>query len=92
VGAVAEGHLPRQELVHLHPGRVRLQLDDRRLDAAQLRSVGTMELQVDATPTGALADYVSGSSGDGDVAVRVRCSRSGSFFTSGDLLRITYQR
>ena len=56
------------------------------------RSVGTTESQVDATVTGTLADYVSGAAGDGDVAVRIRCSRSGSFYTSADLLRITYQR
>ena len=56
------------------------------------RSVGTTESQVDRSPTGTLADYVSGTSGDGDVAVRIRCSRAGSFFASGDLLRITYQR
>jgi hypothetical protein len=56
------------------------------------RSVETTESHVDATVTGDLADYVSGASGDGDVAVRIRCSRSGSFYTSADLLRITYQR
>jgi hypothetical protein len=48
---------------------------------------------VNASPTGTPADYVSGSTGDGEVAVRIRCSRSdGSFYTSADLLRITYQR
>jgi serine protease AprX len=57
------------------------------------RSVSTSEIEVNASPTGTLADYVSGSSGDGEVAVRIRCSRSdSSFFTSADLLRITYQR
>jgi serine protease AprX len=57
------------------------------------RSVSTSEVEVNASPTGTLADYVSGSSGDGEVAVRIRCSRSdGSFYTSADLLRITYQR
>jgi serine protease AprX len=57
------------------------------------RSVGTSEVQVDRTPTGPLADYVSGATGEGDVAVRIRCTRSSySFYTSGDLLRITYQR
>jgi hypothetical protein len=57
------------------------------------RSVGTSEVQVDRTASGTLADYVSGASGDGDVAVRIRCSRSsGSFYASADLLRITYQR
>jgi hypothetical protein len=58
------------------------------------RSVGTSEVLVERTPAGTLADYVSGTSGDGDVAVRLRCARGDaySFFTSGDLLRITYQR
>jgi hypothetical protein len=57
------------------------------------RSVGTSEVQLDRSVSGTFADYVSGASGDGDVAVRIRCSRSsGSFYTSADLLRITYQR
>jgi len=56
------------------------------------RSVGTSELLVEKSPTGPLADYVSGSSGDGEVRARVRCSRSSSFYNRGDLQRITYQR
>ena len=58
------------------------------------RTVGTSESQVDVAPSGTLADYVSGTSGDGDVAIRIRSSRSDSysFFTSGDLLRVTYTR
>ena len=58
------------------------------------RSVGTTEVAVlDLLPSGTLANYVSGSSGDGEVRVRVRCrTSSGSFFTSGDLLQITYGR
>jgi serine protease AprX len=57
------------------------------------QSVSTSEIDVNVSPAGTLADYVSGSSGDGEVAVRIRCSRSdGSFYTSADLLRITYQR
>ncbi len=38
------------------------------------RSVGTTEVETSPRPTGALADYVSGTTGNGDVAVRVRCS------------------
>ena len=57
------------------------------------RSVGTTEVQVDRLPGGTLADYVSGTSGDGQVHVRVRCtSSSASFTASGDLLRITYTK
>jgi hypothetical protein len=58
------------------------------------RSVGTTEVLIaDLIPSGTLADYVSGSSGDGELRVRVRCTRSSpSFFSSGDLLRIVYDR
>jgi hypothetical protein len=58
------------------------------------RSVGTTEVLIaDLVPTGTLADYVSGSSGDGELRVRVRCTRStGSFFSSGDLMKIVYNR
>jgi hypothetical protein len=58
------------------------------------RSVGTTEVSIaNLAPSGTLANYVSGSTGDGDVRVRVRCRRSGSsFFASGDLLRISYVR
>jgi hypothetical protein len=58
------------------------------------RTVGTTEVAVlNLAPTGTLANYVSGSSGNGEVRVRVRCqTSSGTFFASGDLLQITYQR
>ncbi len=58
------------------------------------RSVGTSEVAIsNLAPSGSAADYVSGSTGDGEVRVRVRCQRSGqSFFASGDLLRISYER
>jgi hypothetical protein len=57
------------------------------------RSLGTTEVQIDRFPSGALADYVSGTTGDGTLYVRVRCtSSSGAFTTSGDLLRITYTK
>jgi Subtilase family/Fervidolysin N-terminal prodomain/Putative Ig domain len=57
-------------------------------------SVGTTEISIaNLAPSGTLADYVSGTTGDGDVRVRVRCRRSSqSFFASGDLLRISYVR
>ncbi|HEX2221088.1 MAG TPA: S8 family serine peptidase, partial [Candidatus Limnocylindria bacterium] len=38
------------------------------------RSVGTTEILVDKAAGGTLADYVSGSSGDGEVRVRIRCT------------------
>jgi uncharacterized repeat protein (TIGR01451 family) len=56
------------------------------------RTVGSAEVPVAATVSGTLANYVSGSSGNGDVAVALRCSRTdyASFFTSTDLLKIVY--
>ena len=57
------------------------------------RTLGTSELEVNVSVSGTLADYVSGTSGDGDVAVRLRCTRdSGSYYTSSDLLQITYEK
>lgn len=50
-------------------------------------------LIADLVPGGTLADYVSGSSGDGELRVRVRCTlTSGSFFSSGDLMKIVYDK
>ena len=58
------------------------------------RSVNTTEaLIADLVPGGTLADYVSGSSGNGDIRVRVRCTRSSSSFNArGDLMKIVYDR
>ena len=58
------------------------------------RTVGTSEVGVTVKPGGTLANYVSGTSGDGDVAVRVRCARGDStnFYTSGDLMKIVYTK
>jgi Bacterial Ig-like domain/PA domain len=58
------------------------------------RSVGATEVLIaDRTPSGTLADYVSGASGDGEIRVRVRCTSSfSSFSASGDLLQIVFQR
>jgi hypothetical protein len=56
------------------------------------RAVGTTAATITASPGGTLADYVGNSSGNGDVAVQIRCSRYDyvGFFASGDLLRIAY--
>ncbi len=57
------------------------------------RSVGTTEVLVTLLPGGTLDGYVSGTSGDGQVHVRVRCTLSSArFTTSGDLLRIRYTK
>ncbi len=53
-------------------------------------SLGTVETEAVATAGGTLADFVSGTIGNGDVAVRVGCTGAGAFTTSSDLLRITY--
>jgi hypothetical protein len=59
-----------------------------------VRSVGPTKAGVSLFPTGTLADFVSGTTGDGDVAVRIRCTRNdgGSFFTSGDLMKLVWTR
>lgn len=59
------------------------------------RSVSTTEVVIaNLAAIGTLADYVSGASGDGELRVRVRCTRSSystlSFYASGDLLEIAY--
>ncbi|HEV3407934.1 MAG TPA: S8 family serine peptidase, partial [Gaiellaceae bacterium] len=58
------------------------------------RTVGTSEVSATVGPSGTLADYVSGTSGDGDVAVRIRCARSDStsFYASGDLMKVVYEK
>jgi hypothetical protein len=57
------------------------------------RSVGTTEVNLaDLAPSGAASDYVSGTSGLGEVRVRVGCTRgSSSFYSSADLMRIAYE-
>ena len=57
------------------------------------RSVGATEALVDKTVGGTLAAYVSGTAGDGEVRVRVRCTHSSSaFYARADLLRVSYTR
>ncbi|MGZ8782028.1 MAG: CAP domain-containing protein [Gaiellaceae bacterium] len=53
-------------------------------------TLGTTESETVATATGSLADYVGGTTGNGDVVVRVGCTGSGAFTSSSDLLKITY--
>ncbi len=57
------------------------------------RTLGTSESSYTVSVGGTLANYVSGTTGDGEVAIRVRCSRdSGSFYTGGDLVKIVYEK
>ncbi len=60
-----------------------------RLDSRAAGALAT----VTPTVSGALAEYVSGSSGPGNVAVAVTCGRSdsGPVITSSDLLSVTYR-
>jgi uncharacterized protein YkwD len=55
---------------------------------------GPAETQTTFTVTASVASYVSNVSGNGDVAVRVHCTSTGtsSFVTSGDLMRVTSWR
>jgi hypothetical protein len=57
------------------------------------RTAATTEVLIaDLRPAGTLADLVSGTAGDGELRVRVQCTRSSSFFTSADLMKIVYVR
>ncbi len=55
------------------------------------RSVSTTEVLIDRTASGTLNTYVSGT-GTGDVAVRVRCTKTSNFRSQGDLMQIVYAR
>jgi uncharacterized protein YkwD len=54
------------------------------------RAVGATESETVVPVGGTLASYVFGSTGNGDVAVRVGCAGTGAFTTSDELLRIVY--
>jgi hypothetical protein len=55
------------------------------------RTVGTTEVLITRPVGGALADFVSGTSGNGEVRVQVWCKRSKpSFYSSGDFLQLSY--
>jgi hypothetical protein len=55
------------------------------------RSVGTTEIEIAGlSPSGTPADFVSNTSGTGDVRIRVSCSTaSGAFNLSGDLMKLS---
>ena len=58
--------------------------------ALDTRSVGTTEIQLDRLPSGPASNYVGA---DGKLYVRVRCTNaSTSFYSSANLLRITYDK
>ncbi|MBA2460357.1 MAG: hypothetical protein H0V45_01100 [Actinobacteria bacterium] len=55
------------------------------------RALGTSETETAVTVGGVLADFVSGTTGSGDVAVRVGCTTHSTPFTmSSELLKIAY--
>jgi hypothetical protein len=55
---------------------------------------GPGETEVTFSPGASVASFVSGTSGDGEVAVRVHCTRTDSvaFKSAGDLLRVVFWR
>ncbi len=59
--------------------------------AVDTRAASSRLVSITLTPSGSPADYVAGTSGTGDVHVRVSCTRSDSslFWTGADLLSIT---
>ncbi len=64
-----------------------------RLVSLDSRTVGPGEIEIVRSQEGAVAaNYVSGETGPGEVRVRLRCRRDAldAFYTSSDLLRITY--
>lgn len=56
------------------------------------RTVGPTPATIAVTLGGTLANYVSGTTGNGDVLVRVQCMSlsAAAYYTSGDLLKVTY--
>ncbi len=58
------------------------------------RTVGTTEVLIsDLTPTGNLANFISGTGATGEVLTRVRCTTaSGTFVAGGDLLQLAYTK
>lgn len=65
------------------------------LSWAQLdsRSLGTTEALLEKSLTGALGDYVSGSSGTGEVRLRLRCTSTlSSFHLSADQLALVHYK
>ncbi|HZB22819.1 MAG TPA: S8 family peptidase [Gaiellaceae bacterium] len=58
-----------------------------------VRTVGSTEAEVAGSLSGTLADFVSGTSGDGEVRLRLRCQTAyGTFVSSADLVRVDYTK
>ena len=56
-----------------------------------MRTAGPSEVTVEGTPAGDPADYVSGDSGAGHVAIAVGCRAGTNFGIGGELAEIEYQ-
>ena len=58
------------------------------------RSISLSETEVAFALSGTLAEYVSGSTGDGDVAIRVRCTRGDylTHFGNADLMKVSFTK
>ena len=57
------------------------------------RTVGATEVALNnLTPTGTLADYVSGATGTGELRVRVQCTANANRTSRGDLMNIVYDQ
>ena len=55
------------------------------------QNVGTHEVLItDLVPSGVLGDYVSGTSDEGELRVKVECTGNSNFYSSGDLMKIVY--
>ncbi len=55
------------------------------------RTVGTAEVAINnLLPTGILADYVSGTTGNGEIRVRIQAQAAANLINRGDLMTIVY--
>jgi hypothetical protein len=56
------------------------------------RNVGAETKIADLAPPGAAGNYVSGTAGNGEVRVRLRCQSNANFTASGNLLQVDFDR
>ena len=55
------------------------------------RTIGTTEVAINnLIPSGVLADYVSGTTGNGELRVRIQCTATANRTSRGDLMSIVY--
>lgn len=55
------------------------------------RTVGTAETSINnLIPSGSLADYVSGESGNGEARLKIRCQAAANFISRGEVMNIVY--